>query len=337
MTSTLRQHPLLLFHLLTAKLLSSTNANTTTCERLTELTYTQSTAPSDVSAILALIHKKINSDVTNVMGINVEWGGNEIHRRVGERLVRSSVTRLTSVNGEEQTVTQCFEVPFTILDVDECTEVGEWGHACHETSVCVNTDGSYECVCPLLSGGMGAVLSNGQVADDKFWMELEQQSRTSWEVSYATSSQSSCPDQSSTFQCCDADGHSSEGARCRSNFHCPVDPCLHHKCASNAQCRRETPTSHPQYSCICPEGTMGNGMECMKRDPIVPKVKFDGVTATEETEMLLAKGLICGCAKPVIDVCSGVKCDGELVKMNLGRMVVVFMTSAFVSSVFYCS
>ena len=316
MTSTLRQHPLLLFHLLTAKLLSSTNANTTTCERLTELTYTQSTAPSDVSAILALIHKKINSDVTNVMGINVEWGGNEIHRRVGERLVRSSVTRLTSVNGEEQTVTQCFEVPFTILDVDECTEVGEWGHACHETSVCVNTDGSYECVCPLLSGGMGAVLSNGQVADDKFWMELEQQSRTSWEVSYATSSQSSCPDQSSTFQCCDADGHSSEGARCRSNFHCPVDPCLHHKCASNAQCRRETPTSHPQYSCICPEGTMGNGMECMKRDPIVPKVKFDAVTATEETEMLLAKGLICGCAKPVIDVCSGVKCDGELVKIE---------------------
>jgi hypothetical protein len=44
----------------------------------------------------------------------------------------------------------------------------------------------------------------------------------------------------------------------------------------------------------------------------VPKVKFDGVTPTEETETLLSKGLICGCVKPVVDVCSGFKCHGEL-------------------------
>jgi hypothetical protein len=58
-------------------------------------------------------------------------------------------------------------------------------------------------------------------------------------------SQSSCPEHASTYQCCDANGHSAEGARCRSNFQCPVDPCLNHSCAHNASCQRTTPTSHP--------------------------------------------------------------------------------------------
>jgi len=34
--------------------------------------------------------------VTNVVGINVQWNGGEIHKRVGEPVVRSSVTRLVS-------------------------------------------------------------------------------------------------------------------------------------------------------------------------------------------------------------------------------------------------
>ena len=43
-----------------------------------------------------------------------------------------------------------------------------------------------------------------------------------------------------------------------------------------------------------------------------PKVRYDGVTPTEETRRKLEGGLICGCSLPVVDACSGFpKCPGE--------------------------
>eukprot|EP00804_Cyclotella_cryptica_P014414 CCRYP_004765-RB/>CCRYP_004765-RB protein AED:0.06 eAED:0.06 QI:568/1/1/1/0.66/0.5/4/954/956 len=293
----------------------------TTCERLTALTYTQATAPSDVSAILSLIHSKINADVTNVVGIDVQWSGTEIHRRVGERLVRSSVTRLKDDGGQDDAermqITQCFEVPFTILDVDECQVTsGEWAHKCKEPSVCVNTLGSYECVCPLLDGGgLGESLNDDGVASADFWNAIQQQPRSPWEKSLYSSAESSCPDRASTYQCCEEDGHSKEGSFCRSSFKCPVDPCNSvqaNNCAVNAKCHRSSsPLSHPPYSCKCPTGTLGNGRKCPKNETPRPKVKYDGVTPTEETEILLSKEAICGCSVPVVDGCSGYKCSGK--------------------------
>lgn len=53
---------------------TSTNhpPNTHQCERLpTSLTYTQLTAPADVSAILRVVVEKINRDVTDV--VDVTW------------------------------------------------------------------------------------------------------------------------------------------------------------------------------------------------------------------------------------------------------------------------
>ena len=80
---------------------------------------------------------------------------------MGERIVKCTVTRLAeSVDGaaagdvaEERgrhVVRQCFEVPFVILDVDECSvsKTNPMAHRCHPSTVCANTLGSYECLCP---------------------------------------------------------------------------------------------------------------------------------------------------------------------------------------------
>ena len=319
-------HPALYLATLLLSSTTTTTATNNNCERLTPLTYHQSTAPSDVSAILSLIHSKINKDVSHVVGIDVQWSGTEIHKRVGERVVKSSVTRLmegdtVDSGGDEPkqtTKTQCFEVPFTILDVNECTlpENDPWHHVCPTNSICINTPGSYECVCPLLSGEIGIEFNpeKNDAVDDSFWKELNNQSRSLWELSTTSSS---CPEKPSTYTCCPSDGHSEEGTQCRSNFHCPSDPCHSSPCSSEANCERLNPNHIPGYTCVCPEGTWGNGLDCSssgqerKKHMMLPKVKFDGVTPTEETVKALERGLICGCQRPVVDVCSGFVCHGE--------------------------
>jgi len=275
---------------------------------------------------------------------------------VGERIVRCTVTRLAeSIGGgddaEQQqrgdddddegdngaptkkstidehgrnVVTQCFEVPFTILDVNECTvpETNTMAHRCHSPSHCVNTLGSYECLCPSESD---TSVPNG-VALSNFWAQLDQESRNAWELSFGSSSESSCPNSASTHGCCDEDGHSNEGSYCRSSFRCPVDPCTQTTkttnnkaktaaaCASNAFCQRSSsPLSHPNYTCQCPPNLMGNGKPCprggTKKEP---KVKYDGRTPTEETRRALDAGLICGCVEATVDACEGFpKCPGK--------------------------
>ena len=125
---------------------------------------------------------------------------------------------------------------------------------------------------------------------------------------------SSCPSSASTYGCCPAFGHSSHGSLCRSQFHCPVDPCsTNHDCAPNAKCElADTPRQRPNFICKCPNGLMGNGHACrpgIDAKP-EPKVMFDGVTPTEET---LKHNYYCGCTTPVIDACAGFPpCKGKL-------------------------
>ncbi|KAL3806826.1 hypothetical protein ACHAXA_003298 [Cyclostephanos tholiformis] len=336
------------------------------CERLpTSLTYSQDAVPADVSAILRMVVKKINCDVTGVIDVEVGWSGTELHCMVGERIVRCTVTRLAELTGDSlhgdydgwddendastsstsaivdehgrKVVTQCFEVPFAVLDVDECTAplTNPMVHRCPPPAVCVNTLGSYECACPSLAlnsaffynAPITTGVGDGVIVPGGFWNDLDADAMgRPWDTSLGSSESSSCPGLPSTRGCCDDDGHSKEGGTCRSSFHCPIDPCIVESsnggdnddrttaCASNALCERAaSPLSRPNFVCRCPPGLMGNGRPCgVGRRGKGPKVKYDGRTPTEELARALESGLICGCSEPMINPCDGFpKCPGK--------------------------
>ena len=247
----------------------------------------------------------------------MEWTGADLHGRVGEHIVECTVTRLASavaskelsvsVDSDGREVTsQCFHVPFTILDTNECTLPNNhpMQHQCQSSSLCVNTIGSYECVCPRTNKDDKTV--EASTVDDSFWQTLQQQQRSAWDVSFPSSSKTSCPSSASTHDCCPAKSYTQEGKKCRQHFQCPSDPCFYNKsdCASNAKCvRSDNPSEIPNFTCQCPDGLMGNGHACQPKDAKPqPKVMFDGVTPTETT---VKNNFYCGCTKPIVDACSG--------------------------------
>lgn len=255
------------------------------------------------------------------MDVEVEWEGGDLHGKVGEHTIQCKVTRLASAIQEEhlhqsdvstdehgrQVVVQCFLVPFTILDTDECSLPSghSMRHKCHAPAVCVNTIGSYECLCLRLDDTPHKRSQEG-AADEKFWADIAKQDRSPWELSLNSVDASSCPSTASTHGCCPEFGHSSQGSLCRSLFRCPVDLCRSgHDCVPSAKCElADSPQKRPNFTCKCPRGLMGNGHACrpgIDAKP-EPKVKFDGITPTEET---LKHNYYCGCATPVVDACAG--------------------------------
>jgi len=289
------------------------------CERLEDaLTYTQEEAPRDLSSVLPVVVEKINHVLDGVVDVEVEWTGAELHGRVGEHIIETTVTRLTGSNSSipktgdvrvdefgREVTSRCFHVPFTILDTDECSlpKNHPMRHSCSSSSICVNTNGSYDCACPRLAGSTG--------------------DRSPWEISFSSPAKTSCPSMHSTEGCCTAPGHSAEGKRCRARFKCPIDPCAKdiHDCTPSATCIRsaspnpidtDDDSSPPQlYTCQCPEGLMGNGKTCRPGIDAAPqpKVMFDGVTPTAST---VKNNFYCGCTKPKVDACSGFPpCQGK--------------------------
>jgi len=99
--------------------------------------------------------------------VEVEWTGAELHGRVGEHIIETTVTRLIGSNSSNpksgnarvdefgrNVISRCFHVPFTILDTDECLLPPNHSmrHVCPPSSICINTNGSYDCGCPRLLG-----------------------------------------------------------------------------------------------------------------------------------------------------------------------------------------
>ena len=255
-----------------------------------------------------------------VVDVEVEWTGAELHGRVGEHIVQCIVTRLASAVASENlkviedefgrhVTSQCFHVPFTILDTNECTLPSKhpMRHVCPPPSICVNTIGSYECLCPKLgqpTASEDLALVDANTAEG-FWSKVGRDDRSAWEKSFASPSKSSCPGSASTHGCCPSQITLNDAASCRHHFHCPIDPCQSNDCASNAKCvRTDSPLQKPNnHNCVCPTGLMGNGHNCKSVDPKPqPKVMFDGVTPTELT---VKNNFYCGCTKPVVDACSG--------------------------------
>jgi len=306
------------------------------CETLkTSLKYSQEDAPQDISGVLPVIVERVNRELSGVVDVEVQFTGSDIHRRVGRHGIRCSVTRLLSavsvqdqdIEGYERgvddfgrdIVRQCFIVPFTILDIDECElPVGNsLRHKCVDPSICINTQGGYECICPFekVSGSASASASEQypKMANDSFWelLATDEMNRSSWDVSLAM--HSTCPSKPSTHGCCGDNAHDNDGSLCRSGFRCPVDPChSDNTCNDLARCKRaETPIDKPLYQCICPEGLLGNGHKCRKGVDLLPEptLQFDGVTPTDET---IKNNMYCSCTKPIINPCAGFpKCEGK--------------------------
>ena len=205
-------------------------------------------------------------------------------------------------------VEQCFHLHLTITDTNECKlpQGHAMQHQCHEPAICVNTIGSYECICPRIEQQEPNLF--GATVDQEYLTRLNDEARNPWELSFSSHSRTTCPSSTSTYNCCSSLAHTDDGSSCRAGFRCPVDPCgqgSFNECAHSAACRKkESPASLPNYECSCPEGFMGSGRKCRPGiDPKPePKLMFDGVTPTEET---VKNGYYCGCTKPVIDACAG--------------------------------
>lgn len=264
----------------------------------------------------------------------MNWTGSDIHlAHVGEHSIQCTVTRLVpnlaSATGNEL-VTECWEMPFVIHDVNECElpPDHEMAHQCHPSSICVNAVGTYHCQC-------AKILADDDDDDEK----KQSNADNAWNLAISTTLlrlqngstagtiSSSCAGRSTTEGCCPRDA-SADPNDCRANFRCPTDPCrrsettneiisqLHQasKCDALAACtRNDTP---PGYTCTCPPNTIGTGHTCSGSDAsldadaskkIIPKIRADG-RATPETLEHIRNMQICGCPTPELDPCSDYTC-----------------------------
>lgn len=212
--------------------------------------------------IIKMATRFLNEHISDISSVNIEYDGKALSGKIGNYLVTAFVQR--SVDDTE--VSECHTIDYLVEDVNEC-ELNT--HHCGESTLCVNTIGSYECACP--DGYNGVEGSGGS---------------GSWEYSGL------CGGNKDTSECCpllcargkyflvhkptkSLDIHLMEWGdclsvaenagtlcleKCKANFQCSSDPCTNNRCHSKANCVADSATH--TYECVCWEGYVGDGFSC---------------------------------------------------------------------------
>ncbi len=124
-----------------------------------------------------------------------------------------------------------------VTDIDECEQ--KLDH-CSENADCINTIGSYECICK--SGFEG----DGYKCHDVDECKLG---------THTCSAKANCTNTIGSYKCTCIDGYEGDGETCTD-----IDECLRntHKCSEHATCIN----LEGGYDCECDKGYVGNGYRC---------------------------------------------------------------------------
>jgi len=249
--------------------------------------YSQEDSPKDISAVIAIMTNKVNRELTRVTKIEVRQDDQSQSfplGMVGEHLMIATVRRIDEYHQEEEL---CFHVKFEITDVDECKLPVSHPMAsrCHYTVECVNTQGSYECRCPLgahgLSGtGAGMGQCDGAV-DTACCMEGTQMNRRDVQT-------------------------------CKAAFRCTTDKCPG-DCVPEATCMNSKDGN--TFTCRCRPPYIGDGHRCIGPEPTVWVSKL-GSLITKNSPDSCAPSVHCGCTLPKVDHCHEVNCGANAYCVN---------------------
>jgi hypothetical protein len=155
-------------------------------------------------------------------------------------VVGTHVIEYNAIDGEGNEAQPRFR-KVHVTDVDECAK-GQ--HVCSENANCVNTVGSYECVCK--EGFEG----NGFKCHDLDECKLG---------THNCSSKANCTNTMGSFRCQCIEGYEGDGVTC-----VDIDECLRnvHNCDEHASCTN----TEGSYECTCDPGYQGNGFHCKAID-----------------------------------------------------------------------
>eukprot|EP01084_Bolivina_argentea_P177041 306234_1 len=259
------------------------------------MTYCQDEAPRDISDMLHAVSKHLNTVLQDVVKVELTYSGDSIHSKVGRHTVTGLVQRLREDGTRDST---CVKMAFDILDVDECQlpHSNKWHHHCHPSTVCINTNGSYECACPV-ERREGAVKGSGL---------------------------GSCQGgEMLSSECCKAFEGGEEKLKdaCRASFKCYVNPCPG-DCSPDATCEGSNGT----FTCRCPISTYGNGRICASHQakPEEMIILIDADTG----KLISDPTRVCGCREAVKDFCKADKMGysrrvtSKLYMMNVAAIIV---------------
>lgn len=137
-----------------------------------------------------------------------------------------------------------------VLEDGECVDIDECalGGVCPESSICVNTDGSYSCECDVGFNEVG-----GRCVDIDECLGQG--------GGHDCSANASCGNTPGSFRCVCDEGYLGDGHECEDADECAGEG-GGHDCDERAVCTN-TPGS---FSCACVEGYGGDGRECVDYD-----------------------------------------------------------------------